>query len=262
MLAWRWSKHDHLVHSLPISHQHGLSGIHATLLAGSRATILSDFDPGELLTTASLSGATVLFGVPAIHQRLIDHVGQKGRLPASVRLVTSGSAPLPAEIARTFEETFGHQIVERYGTTESGLNVSNPYVGAREPGHVGVPLPGVEIAIVGEYGQRMTPGEHGEVVVRGPQVFNGYRDEEPDGFIDGWFRTGDLGVVDPRSGYLRLVGRTREVIITGGMNVYPREVEDAIREAGEVTDVAVIGVPSSRWGEEVVAFVSSSTRSA
>lgn len=255
MWAWRWSGDDHLVHALPISHQHGLSGIHATLLGGSQATILRRFESDALLEAIKGSTASVLFAVPAIHERLLTDLGDEAGRLGTLRLVTSGSAPLPVSTARKFEEVTGLRIVERYGTTESGLDVSNPYEGDRIPGRVGLPLPGVEISIVDDAGEEAHPGEPGEVLVRGPQVFGGYRDERSSVFLADWFRTGDDGLIDPASGYLSLVGRRKEMIITGGMNVYPREVEEAIRRAPDVSDVAVVGVPSERWGEEVVAFV-------
>ncbi len=259
MWAWRWSGNDHLVHALPISHQHGLSGIHATLIAGSQATILRHFQPDALLETISNNLASVFFAVPAIHRRLLADLGEQAARLSPLRLVTSGSAPLSIDTARRFQEVTGQRIVERYGTTESGLDVSNPYEGDRIPGQVGLPLPGVEISIVDDSGEVAPPGEPGELVVRGPQVFAGYLAEARDAFLADWFRTGDDAVIDPGSGYLSLVGRRKELIITGGMNVYPREVEEAIRQSPDVVDVAVVGVRSERWGEEVVAFVAPET---
>ena len=257
MWAWRWSSNDHLVHSLPISHQHGLGGVHATLLAGSRATLLPRFEPEALLRTASEQGATIMFGVPAIHRRMLNRLGDQVVRLRSLRLITSGSAPLPADLAIRFEAEAGISLLERYGTTESGLNVSNPYAGPRMAGTVGLPLPGVEVAILGAEGVTTRSRDSGEVLIRGPQVFGGYTGEPSSGepFIEGWFRTGDIGVIDEESGHLRLEGRSTDVIISGGMNVYPREVEDVIRRAPGVDDVAVVGVDSDRWGEEVVAFV-------
>jgi len=258
MWAWRWGEDDHLIHTLPLSHQHGLGGIHATLLAGSRATLLPKFDAELLLETALDVGASIMFAVPTIHQSLLAKVGPRVAGLARLRLITSGSAPLPVHLARRLEDVIGQVPVERYGTTESGLDVSNPYMGTRVPGAIGLPLPGVEISIVDDDGDPVRPGAAGEVVVRGPQVFAGYLGTEPEAapFLHDWFRTGDVGARDEESGYLRLVGRIKEVIITGGMNVYPREVEDALRSAPDVSDIAVVGVPSERWGEEVVAFVS------
>ena len=251
MWAWRWSPNEHLVHSLPISHQHGLGGIHATLLAGSRATVLASFSPEELLTTVREQQATALFAVPAIHQQLLSEARDLNALKR-LRLLTSGSAPLAAELARGVESAAGQLPVERYGTTESGLDVSNP-IGRRIPGTVGIPLPGVEVALVADSG-RVAAGEAGEILVRGPQVFAGYRGGYG-GLERGWFRTGDIGVIENASGHLAIIGRRKELIITGGMNVYPREVEEVLLSGPGVREVSLVGVPSAKWGEEVVAFV-------
>lgn len=257
MWSWRWSQRDHLVHCLPISHQHGLGGIHASLLSGGRVTILDRFDADRLLDTVEREAATIMFAVPAIHERVLTRSAERVRALGSLRFFTSGSAPLPSEVARSLERRTGQLPVERYGTTESGLDVSNPLDGPRVPGAVGWPLPGVELAIVAGEGDPVPPGEPGEIVLRGPQVFDGYRGHGlEEAFLLDWFRTGDLGVIDAETGFLRVVGRLKELIITGGMNVYPREVEEVIRSVPGVGDVAVLGVPSERWGEEVVAFVS------
>ena len=258
MAAWRWHRDDHLVHSLPISHQHGLSGVHATLLAGSRATLLGSFDGEETLDTVVRGAGTVHFGVPAIYQRLLDRLGSRVTGLSALRLAVSGSDSLPVDIALRYSEQVGQDLLERYGTTESGLNVSNPYLGARMPGLVGLPLPGVEVALADKSGNPVGEGEAGEILIRGPHVFSGYLGiaESSQPFVQGWFGTGDLGISDPETRYLRIVGRTKEVIITGGMNVYPREVEEVLRRHPRVTDAAVIGVASARWGEEVVAVVS------
>lgn len=255
MWSWRWSPDDCLVHSLPISHQHGLGGVHATLLAGSRAVLLERFEPGRLLGAIQEERASVLFAVPAMYQRLLEEqgIGALERL----RLFTSGSAPLPIRVADELGEAVGSLPLERYGSTEAGLDISNPYDGPRIPGTVGIPLPGVELTVVDGDDRPVEPGTAGEVLLRGPQVFAGYRGAAPDGegFLLDWFRTGDVGVVDPASGHLSLVGRSKEVIISGGMNVYPREVERALAAVPGVVDVAVLGLPSERWGEQVVGFV-------
>jgi malonyl-CoA/methylmalonyl-CoA synthetase len=153
----------------------------------------------------------------------------------------------------------GQDVLERYGSTESGLSVSNPYDGPRKFGTVGVPLPGTELAIVDEEGHGVRPGEDGEIVLRGPQVFSGYwglPDATEESFYPGgWFRTGDVGRVDPEDGYLAITGRLKEMIVTGGLNVYPREVELVLEDHVAVENAAVVGVPSEQWGEEVVAFV-------
>jgi malonyl-CoA/methylmalonyl-CoA synthetase len=258
MWAWRWTASDVLVHTLPIAHQHGLGGVHATLLAGSHAVLLGRLDSEELLSTVESGEPTVLFGVPTMYRRLLDDLGERMRAFRRLRLMTCGSAALSEELAGRIAELVEVIPLERYGSTEAGLDVSNPYEGQRIPGTVGLPLPGIEVAIVESEGRRLGPGEVGEVLLRGPQVFAGYRGmpapEDP-AFLFDWFRTGDVGLLEGKSGYLRLVGRTRDVMVTGGFNVYPKEVEAAIAAAPGVTDVAVIGVPSDRWGEEVTAFV-------
>jgi malonyl-CoA/methylmalonyl-CoA synthetase len=252
-----------LVHSLPLFHQHGLSGVHATLLAGSRAVISSKFDPEDTYETIERERGTVLLAVPAIYERL---AGWDGAKPASLRLIVSGSAPLSPLLARRVEAIFGQLPLERYGTTESGLNVSNLYDGPRKPGAVGLPLPGIEMRVVDPEGNPLPDGENGEIVVRGPQVFAGYRGDAEATAASfhegGWFRTGDIGCVDPADGWLSITGRAKELIISGGMNVYPREVELALEESEAVSRAAVVGVPSERWGEEVVAAVVPATDAA
>jgi malonyl-CoA/methylmalonyl-CoA synthetase len=247
--AWRWSADDVLVHALPLSHQHGLGGVHLTLLCGSRAIVFSRFDPDRLCATIRDERATVLMAVPAMYQRLSDWDGIAGADLGSLRLAISGSAPLPAALAERVRGWLGDHPLERYGSTEAGLDVSNLYDGPRRPGRVGWALPGIELRL----------GENEEILIRGPQVFEGYwrRPEETAEALtdDGWFRTGDLGRLDPDDGSLEITGRSKELIISGGLNVYPREVEAALEDHPSVGQVAVAGVPSERWGEEVVAFV-------
>ena len=258
MWAWRWTASDVVVHTLPIAHQHGLGAVHATLLAGSHAILLGRLDSIELLATVESGEPTVLFGVPTMYRKLLDDLGQRLHAFRRLRLMTCGSAHLSEELAGRIAELVEVTPLERYGSTEAGLNVSNPYEGPRIAGTVGLPLPGIEVAIVDSEERRVGPGEVGEVLVRGPQVFAGYLGvpaaDEP-AFVFDWFRTGDIGLFEGESGYLRLVGRNRDVIVTGGLNVYPKEVEAALAAAPGVTDVAVIGMPSDRLGEEVTAFV-------
>jgi malonyl-CoA/methylmalonyl-CoA synthetase len=259
MLAWRWSGEDVLVHSLPLFHQHGLGGVHATLLAGSSAVIQSRFDPRRLCGAVEAARASVLFAVPSIYARLAEWEGTAAANTRSLRLLISGSAPLSPPLAQRMAELVGQLPLERYGTTESGLDVSNPYAGERLPGTVGLALPGIELAIAGPEGQPLHLNADGEIVVRGPQVFGGYRgapDATAEAFYPGgWFRTGDIGRIDAADGYLRITGRARELIISGGMNIYPREVEFALEAHPAVARAAVVGVSSERWGEEVVAAV-------
>jgi malonyl-CoA/methylmalonyl-CoA synthetase len=258
MLAWRWTADDVLVHALPLSHQHGLGGVHATLLAGSSAAIHAGFDPARLAGAVAAERATVLFAVPAIYQRLVGTEGIQSSAFASLRLAISGSAPLSPTLFERAGELLGRVPLERYGTTESGLDTSNTYEGDRRPGSVGLPLPGVSMAIANPDGVPVEPGSDGEIVFRGPQVFAGYTDDAETAAAfhpAGWFRTGDIGRVDPGDGSLAITGRSKEVIITGGLNVNPREVELALETFAGVTAAAVVGVASERWGEEVVAFV-------
>jgi malonyl-CoA/methylmalonyl-CoA synthetase len=257
MLAWRWTADDVLLHALPLFHQHGLGGVHATLLAGSRAVIQSRFDPERLLTAIADVRPSVLLAVPAMYMRLTE--GGRAPLAHSLRLLVSGSAALSPRLAERVAELTGQLPLERYGTTESGLDISNPYDGPRVPGTVGIPLPGVEAAIASDDGRPLEAGEDGEIIVRGPQVFGGYRglpEATAEAFHPGgWFRTGDIGRVRRDDGYVEITGRIRELIISGGMNVYPREVEFALESHPAVARASVVGVPSERWGEEVVAAI-------
>jgi malonyl-CoA/methylmalonyl-CoA synthetase len=201
----------------------------------------------------------VLFAVPAMYEKLAAWDGAEDADFSSLRLAVCGSSALSPALGRRVSSLLGQDVLERYGSTESGLSVSNPYDVARRFGSVGLPLPGTELAIVDEEGSVVAPGEDGEVVLRGPQVFEGYwhlPDATEDSFYSGgWFRTGDIGRVDPDDGYLSITGRSKEMIITGGLNVYPREVEMLLEEHGAVRAAAVVGITSERWGEEVVAFV-------
>ena len=247
-IAWRWTPEDRLVLCLPLFHMHGLGvGLHGTLHTGASAVVLSGFDPDAVFDAIAEHDATLFFGVPTLYHRLIDHprVGELSRL----RLCVSGSAPLPAELHGQFEKVTGQHIVERYGMTETAMLVSNPVEGDRRAGTVGIPLPGVEVRLQGEPAQ---------IEVRGPNVFSGYwerPDANEEAFTnDGFFQTGDLGEFDPE-GYLRISGRAKELIISGGYNVYPREVEEALRLHPDVTEAAVVGTPSDEWGEAVTAYL-------
>ena len=251
MWAWRWSPSDVVVHALPLFHQHGLSAVHASALSGCSVVVRSRFDPADLSAAIDTHRATVLFAVPSIWHRMLE-AGEVRPWP-SLRLATSGSAALAPDVFTAIEKNLGMAPLERYGTTESGLDVSNPYEGPRRPGHVGLPLPGVDLRLDGpNAGDPERP--EGEILLRGPQVFDGYRGS-PGGPADtgGWFHTGDVGRIE--DGSLRIVGRIKEMITTGGLNVYPAEVENVLATHPAVAEVAVAGVPSDRWGEEVTAFV-------
>ncbi len=247
-LAWRWSAADRLVLALPLFHVHGLGvGLHGTLLCGGSAVLLPRFDADAVLDAARDHDATMFFGVPTMYARLAAsaRVAELARL----RLCVSGSAPLPAALNDDLTARAGIHVLERYGMTETIMNVSNPYDGERRAGTVGFPLPGVEVRLD-------EPSD--EILLRGPNVFPGYWGREAatrDAFTaDGWFRSGDIGARDG-DGYLRIVGRAKELIISGGFNVYPREVEDVLLEHPAVAEVAVVGEPSDEWGEVVVAVV-------
>lgn len=247
LLAWRWSAADRLVLCLPLFHMHGLGvGVHGTLLSGASVVLHERFDPARVIAEAA-AGATMFFGVPTMYTRLVDAHGAEAL--SSLRLCVSGSAPLSADLHARIEATCGQRVIERYGMTETVMLVSNPYEGDRRAGAVGIPFPGVEL--------RLDP-RSSEIEVRGPNVFAGYferPDATADSFTeDGWFRTGDVGEVDD-DGYVSIVGRAKELIISGGYNVYPREIEDLLRAQPGVVDAAVVGTPSEEWGEVVTAFV-------
>ena len=255
--AWRWSADDVLVHALPLQHPHGLLAVQTTLLAGSRSMVLSKFEPAALCRTIAEHRATVLFAVPAVYARLLDWPGFASADLSSLRLAVSGSAPLPARHSDALTEVLGHRPLERYGLTETGFVLSNLHDGQRLGGAVGYPLPGAEVQIVDPAGAPAPDGTVGEIVVRGPQVFAGYSgaDTADDFLPGGWFRTGDLGRRAPGTGAFSVTGRSKEMIITGGLNVYPVEVEQVLEAQPGVRAAAVAGRPSERWGEEVTAFV-------
>ncbi|MDR3650692.1 MAG: AMP-binding protein, partial [Acidimicrobiales bacterium] len=244
---------DRLVHALPIFHGHGLCvALYTSLLTGASVVLLPRFEVGAVLDACADHRATMFFGVPTMYHRLAGskRVGELARL----RLAVSGSAALSAELHGAIAGAAGVEVLERYGMTETLMTLSNPYEGERRPGTVGFPFPGVE-AEVGD-GDAGGGAGGGEVRVRGPAVFSGYW-EQPAAtsasFAAGWFCTGDLGVVE--DGYVRLLGRSTEVIISGGYNVYPAEVEDVLLGHPSVAEVAVTGVPSEEWGETVCAWV-------
>ncbi len=252
--AWRWTAEDRLVHCLPVFHAHGLAvGVYGTLLAGGSAVLLPGFDPGAVAAAAEDHAATLFFGVPTMYHRLVGS-GQIGRLSGQ-RLCVSGSAPLSAQLHRAVTAASGIVVLERYGMTETLMNVSNPYEGERRAGTVGFPLPGVEVRLAGD----------DEILVRGPNVFDGYWERPEanaeifvaadDADVGGlpWFRTGDVG--EDSEGYLVIRGRTKEMIISGGFNVYPGEVEEVLVTHPGVAEVAVTGTPSDEWGEVVTAWI-------
>ena len=256
--AWRFTADDRLLHALPIFHTHGLFvATNVTLLAGGSLLWLPRFDLDEIIRL--LPKATSIMGVPTFYSRLLSRSDFTRDLVAHMRLFVSGSAPLSAETHKEFQARTGHAILERYGMTETGMNTSNPYDGERIPGSVGVPLPGVELRITDpESGRPLPQGEIGMIEVRGPNVFKGYwrmpEKTAAEFRSDGFFVTGDLGHVAAR-GHVYISGRGRDLIISGGLNVYPAEVEAVIEALPGVAECAVIGVPHADLGEGVLAVV-------
>lgn len=241
--AWAWSPEDTLLLTLPLFHMHGLGvGVHGALAAGARIVLRPGFDPRDVAEQAA--DATMFFGVPAMYQRLAG-AGLLGSLQA-MRLLVSGSAPLAVALSDEVLAASGQRPLERYGMTETVMISGNPLSGVRKPGTVGMPFAGVELRLA----------DIGEIEVRGPNVLKAYDGGVgADAFTaDGWFRTGDLGEFDA-DGYLRIVGRSKELIISGGYNVYPREVEEVLAGFPGIREVGVVGRVSERWGEEVTAVV-------
>ena len=254
---WAITERDHLIHALPIFHTHGLFvAINSCLLAGASMRFMASFDVDRII--AALPQATLMMGVPTFYTRLLGQEAFDRALVSNMRLFISGSAPLLAETHEAFERRTGHRILERYGMTETNMNTSNPYEGARKAGTVGRPLPGVEVIVAGPDGVALEQGEIGMVEVRGPNVFQGYLnmpEKTAEELRDsGFFITGDLGQFDAQ-GYLSIVGREKDLIITGGFNVYPKEIEDVLNDIDGVLESAVFGVPDADFGEKIVASV-------
>ena len=255
---WQFTSDDVLIHALPIFHTHGLFvATNVVVAAGASLILLPRFDPDAVLE--AMPRATALMGVPTFYTRLLDHPGLTEDRVANMRLFVSGSAPLLAETHERWRERTGHAILERYGMTETNMNTSNPYEGERRAGTVGMALPDVEVRIAdAETGDPLDQGEIGSIEVRGPNVFEGYwrmPEKTAEEFREGgWFVTGDVGQFD-ESGYLTIVGRSKDLVISGGFNVYPKEVEALIDEIEGVKESAVIGLPHPDFGEGVAAAV-------
>ncbi|MES2669677.1 MAG: malonyl-CoA synthase [Pseudomonadota bacterium] len=255
---WRFTREDVLLHALPIFHTHGLFvASNVTLFARASMIFLPKFDP-ELIIKL-MARATVMMGVPTFYTRLLQSPALTRESTRHMRLFVSGSAPLLADTHREWAARTGHAVLERYGMTETNMNTSNPYDGDRRAGTVGPPLPGVEVIVADPAtGAQLPAGETGSVEVRGPNVFNGYwrmPDKTREEFRDsGFFITGDLGCFSD-DGYLTLIGRQKDLIITGGFNVYPKEVELLLDEQPGVLESAVIGIPHPDFGEAVVAML-------
>jgi malonyl-CoA/methylmalonyl-CoA synthetase len=257
--AWEFTSADRYLAVLPLFHVHGLgNGLHAWLLSGCHMMLVERFDHERAAAWFAAYRPTVFFGVPTMYVRLLEWPAGVARdAGAGVRLFVSGSAPLPASVLEAFRERFGHVILERYGMTETLMNVSNPYHGERRAGTVGLPLPMTAVRIVNEQGDDVADGVSGELLVRGPNVCAGYwrrADATTAAFQGGWFRTGDIGV-RAADGYITLEGRRSDLIISGGFNIYPREIEELLAEVPGIREAAVVGVPDAKRGEVPVAYV-------
>jgi malonyl-CoA/methylmalonyl-CoA synthetase len=255
---WAFSDSDVLLHALPIFHTHGLFvATNIALLSGCKILFVPKFDQEAMI--ALMPQATCMMGVPTFYTRLLDDPRFDRALSQHMRLFISGSAPLLAETHKLFEQRSGHRILERYGMTETNMSTSNPYEGERRPGTVGFPLPGIELKITDSTtGKTLAQGNIGEIEVRGPNVFKGYwnmpEKTAEELRSDGFFMTGDLGMVDA-DGYVHIVGRNKDLIISGGFNIYPKEIETVLDAQEGVLESAVIGVPHPDFGETVLALL-------
>ncbi len=269
LAAWGWSTSDTLLLALPLFHTHGLVvGLHCALAAGATVVLRRRFDADAVAQELAAGGVSVFFGVPTMYVRLVDELRRtgRGRDLAGLRLFCSGSAPLSPETFAAFAELTGHRILERYGMTETGMLLSNPYAaaaGERRPGTVGTPLPGVSMRIVDLGNVEVAPGAEGELLVAGSNVFAGYwRAPEKtaasfstDAAGRRWFHTGDLARRDPAHGHVTLLGRRHELILCGGYNVYPREIEEVLESFPGIREAAVVGRPHPEFGESPVAYL-------
>ncbi len=254
---WGWQANDVLIHALPIFHVHGLFvAIHGALINGSKMIWMSKFDPKTVLRY--LPRATVFMGVPTLYVRLLTEPGLTHGLARHMRLFVSGSAPLLMDTFRAWQDRTGHTILERYGMSETIMLTSNPYLGERRGGSVGFSLPGVTLRVVNDQCKKIPTGEIGDIQVKGPNVFAGYwrmPEKTAEEFTpDGFFKTGDVGKQDAQ-GYITIVGRSKDLIISGGYNVYPAELESFINDLPGVAESAVVGMPHPDFGEVGVAVV-------
>ncbi len=259
LACWRISADDRFLLALPLFHVHGLgNGLHCWLVSGCRMRLLERFEHQTAAAEFLDFRPTLFFGVPTIYVRLLAVDREIAReIGGFMRLFVSGSAPLPAQIFEEFRELFGHTILERYGMSETIMNISNPYEGERRAGTVGFPLPGVSVRLLNHELQPVSDGETGELYLRGPNIFAGYwkrEDATREAFVDGYFKTGDLATRSP-DGYFTLSGRKSDLIISGGFNIYPREIEEFLQEQAEIAEAAVVGLPDRMRGEVPVAYV-------
>ena len=259
LACWQITATDRFLLALPLFHIHGLgNGLHCWLASGCLMRLEERFDHRTAASVFLDFRPTLFFGVPTIYTRLLDVPADAARaIGQAMRLFVSGSAPLPAQVLEDFRRLFGHTILERYGMSETFMNISNPYTGERRPGSVGLPLPGVSVRLLSPDLQPVADGQTGEVYLKGSNIFAGYWRREQathDAFVDGWFRTGDLATRSP-DGYYTLSGRKSDLIISGGFNIYPREIEEFLQELDEVTEAAVVARADALRGEVPVAYL-------
>ncbi len=259
LTCWQITSSDRFLLALPLFHVHGLgNGLHCGLMSGCRTQLLERFSHQSACETFLQFRPTLFFGVPTMYTRMLEWEPAHAReIGSFMRLFVSGSAPLSPVVLDRFEALFHHRILERYGMSETLMNLSNPYVGERRSGTVGLPLPGVSVRLLDSSGKPMPDGETGEIYLRGPNVFEGYWRRENatrDAFVDGFFRTGDLATRSA-DGYYTLCGRKSDLIISGGFNIYPREIEEFLEEQPEIAEAAVIGSTDAIRGEVPVAYV-------
>jgi len=257
--AWQISSVDRLLLALPLFHVHGLgNGLHCWLASGCRMRLLERFEHQKIAAEFLSFEPNLFFGVPAMYVRMLDTPSdQASRIGAGMRLFVSGSAALSPQIFDEFQSRFGHTILERYGMSETLMNISNPYRGERRPGSIGLPLPGVSVRLLDPDGRPVADGETGELFLKGPNIFAGYwrRDEATRAaFRDGYFRTGDLAVRSS-DGYYALCGRKSDLIISGGFNIYPREIEEFLEEQPGIAEAAVAAAPDRVRGEVPIAYI-------
>lgn len=259
LACWRIGADDRFLLALPLFHVHGLgNGLHCWLVSGCRMRLLERFEHQSAAKEFLDFRPTLFFGVPTVYVRLLDWDRETARTVGGfMRLFVSGSAPLPAQVFEEFRELFGHTILERYGMSETIMNISNPYEGERRPGTVGFPLPGVSVRLLNHELKPVKDGEIGELYLRGPNVFAGYwrrEDATREAFVDAYFKTGDLSTRSA-DGYYTLTGRKSDLIISGGFNIYPREIEEFLQEQDEISEAAVVARADKVRGEVPVAYV-------
>lgn len=257
--CWKITEGDRLLLGLPLFHVHGLAnGLHCAITAGVYTRLLPRFEHHKLPSALESFKPTLFYGVPTVYVRMLEQPLERAeKMSKSVRLFVSGSAPLPPQVLNDFKEKYGHVILERYGMTETLMNISNPYEGERRAGTVGFPLPGTSVKIIKPDGTEAISEEEGEIHIKGPNVFSQYwnrPDATASAFENGYFKTGDMAVVST-DGYYTLRGRKSDLIISGGFNIYPREIEEFLMEQDEISEAAVVGIPDKVRGELPVAYI-------